>query len=466
MDRRSFAVGAGAAMAAMAGAAHSQPEVDDLRTAAREAWIYGLPLIEMARLRAAAIGARPDSDTPGFNAFAHRREPCGPAERSFSAPEADLLYSSAWIDLAPSGAKLWLPPTGGRYFSLALFDMYGNAFEVFEGREIGGKGREFSLVGPPARVGMAGYSAPMPRLPHLIGQVVRAPCRWVWALARTHVEGEGGLAGAHQVQDGLAIRVKPAAPYPAPSAPLDAAWSDYFYAVQKLIEESPPPPTEIEFFRRIAPLQLSPAGDFERARFADVDLGEVKAGVGEAQTLAAQLRAPPSSDGWVWPKPDIGAYGTDFLYRARSVLAQSGAAPRAAVMALRAAAPDGALSFASAGHYRLSLPGPPPAAGFWSLTLYEAAPDGRLHLADAPGGRHSLGAWARGLRRNPDGGLDVWIGRTDPGGTHSANWLPAPASAPFALVLRAYAPQDDFVSGRYRPPPLETLAPGRRPSPH
>lgn len=47
------------------------------------------------------------------------------------------------------------------------------------------------------------------------------------------------------------------------------------------------------------------------------------------------------------------------------------------------------------------------------------------------------------------------IGRTDP--ERGANWLPAPANGPFALVLRAYAPADEVLQRRYRPPPVEAL---------
>ena len=66
MDRRGFVL-SGAALAALgragwpgrAAAATLPIETYDLRSAAREAWIYGLPLIEAARLRAAAIGETP-----------------------------------------------------------------------------------------------------------------------------------------------------------------------------------------------------------------------------------------------------------------------------------------------------------------------------------------------------------------------------------------------------------------------
>src|SRR6185312_4856146 len=120
MDRREFVIG-GALLASLAGEAKAV-EVDDLTAAAREGWVYGAPLMEMARLRAAAVGDRPGPGTAGYNAFVHARTPVGPADRAMSGAEPDVLYSSAWIDLSAEGVRIDLPPTAGRYVCFALFD--------------------------------------------------------------------------------------------------------------------------------------------------------------------------------------------------------------------------------------------------------------------------------------------------------------------------------------------------------
>jgi len=456
MNRRGFVSG-GAAVAMLAGQTLPNPafaDVDDLRTAAREAWLYGLPLIEAARLRAAAIGPKPREGTPGFNSFIHQRDPTGAATHDFSAPEPDVLYSSAWIHLGGGPAHITVPATGGRYFCLALFDLYGNVLDTVAGAEAGKNGHELTLIGPPTRVGMAGYTAPVPRMP-AFQKMLHTPGPWVWALARTHLEGEHDLEAAHKVQDGLEIRVKPVKAYPAPSVARDAPWNDYFFTVQSLIDENPPPLADAAFFRRLAPLQLGQYGGFERARFADVELAEIAKGAAEAQVLVAQPPRIDPPDAWVHAKDDTGAYGQDFLYRAQVAVSQSAALKPATVATLRAAAPGGALTFPSDGHHRVVLPAPPPADGFWSLTLYQAEPDGRLSLAETPIGRHFIGSWTPGLRRRPDGGVEIAIGRANPG--LDTNWLPAPAEKPFALILRAYAPGEALVARRYRPEPVETL---------
>ncbi len=462
MDRRGFVL-SGAALAALArtslpdraDAATKLPiETDDLRSSAREAWVYGLPLIEAARLRADAIGDKPEAGKAGFNSFLHQRTPAGADLRSVSAPEPDVLYSSAWIHLGGGPARISVPATGGRYFSLAVFDLYGNVLGTVEGHEASKHGHEITVIGPPSRVGVAGYTAPMPRMPPL-HKMIRARSQWVWALARTHLEGDQDLTAAHLLQDGLEVRVKPTKkpPRPAASIPRDGPWSDYFYAAQELINENPPPDDDVNFFRRIAPVQVGMYGGFEKARFADVELALIAKGAADGLILASRPPDIEAVDGWIYPKDDIGAFGQDFLYRAQVALTEPGSLRPQAMTALHATGPGGR-NFAGAGRHRLLLPAPP-ADGFWSLTLYEPQPDGRLFLTHNPVGRYCVGGWTPGLRRRADGAVEIVISRDN--ADRGANWLPAPANGPFALILRAYAPAEPILARRYRPPPVETL---------
>ncbi len=89
---------------------------------------------------------------------------------------------------------------------------------------------------------------------------------------------------------------------------------------------------------------------------------------------------------------------------------------------------------------------------FWSLTAYKAFPEGQFLFAPNPIDRYSIGDRTPGLTYNPDGSLDLWITRKDPGGRRSANWLPAPDGA-FILSLRAYLPRPAMITGEYRAPP-------------
>ncbi|MFY8140670.1 MAG: DUF1214 domain-containing protein, partial [Caulobacter sp.] len=69
--------------------------------------------------------------------------------------------------------------------------------------------------------------------------------------------------------------------------------------------------------------------------------------------------------------------------------------------------------------WRLTLPANLPLDAFWSLSMYEVMPDGQQFFTDNPLNRCTIGDRTRGPKRNADGSLDVWIGRTDPGGDRS-----------------------------------------------
>src|SRR5215469_15894751 len=119
--RRRFIAGAvTAAGAAVSGLSPpARAAAPNLRSVAREAWLYALPLIEFARLRRSQgpSGLRID-------AFNHLRDLATPAFRTVTTPNVDTLYSAAAIDLSNGPATISLPAFGQRYFSLHLMDMY------------------------------------------------------------------------------------------------------------------------------------------------------------------------------------------------------------------------------------------------------------------------------------------------------------------------------------------------------
>ena len=153
----------------------------DLKTAATEAWLYGLPLVEIAttRSRGQALGQ-------SMNAFAHVRNLANHKHRAVTTPNNDTLYSSAHLDLSAGPVTITLPAAGERYLSLQLMDAYTNSFAVLGTRTTGPNGGTFTLVGPTE-------AAEGPR-------VVRAPTNHVWALARILVDGPHDLEAARGVQ--------------------------------------------------------------------------------------------------------------------------------------------------------------------------------------------------------------------------------------------------------------------------
>ena len=435
MNRRDLI--AALAAATVPGGAFAQGST--LRAAAQAAWLYGLPLIEMATTRARALTGR-GGMAGAVNRFVHTRALAGPASRGVTAPNNDTLYSSAWLDLTRGPVTLTIPETGARYISVAGMNFYTDNDFVLGTRTSGGAGGVFTIVGP----GQAG-SGP---------GVVRLSTPQGWLLARTLVDGPADLAAGHAVQDGLKLS-GPSAPPPPAFAARAAPAMDYFQSVAALLKANPPPATDGALFARIAARGLSADGRFDAARHDPAARAEIEAGVSAARAALQGVRPGPSSGGWSYPKSNLGDYGQDYVFRAGVALAGLAALPAAEAMYMNPVGDRGRM-FSGDGPYVLRFPGnaQPPVDAFWSLTMYEATPEGQFFLVENPLGRYSIGDRTPGLARGADGSLEIWIARSDPGGARSANWLPAPASGPFTLSFRAYLPRPELLDGRYRLPAI------------
>jgi hypothetical protein len=428
MRRRDLIAGAAAALAAGRATAAESP----LRSAAREAYIFVFPLVEIASVRAAFLGA----GNPAGR-FAGRVSLSTPKSRAITTPNNDTLNAAAFIDLRAGPARIALPSLESRYACLALLDMYSNDFAVFDPRNAP---RTVTLVGP---------------RDHAPAGAIRAPTPWVWALVRTLVDGAADVPAALAVRDAFTITAAPSRPA-TPGAPRTAPWQDYFAAADRLLKENPPPAADAPLMARIAPLGLG-SGRFDPGRFTGAEAADIAAGAADARgSLRTPLAKPRTLGAWGLEAPDTGAFGTDYETRARVALGGLAALPITEAMYLSAINPDGGRRFTGEGPWRLTFPvgATPPVDAFWSLTLYEATSEGQLFLTENPIGRYSIGDRTAGLVRDADGALTVWISRTDPGAERRANWLPAPAQGPFALTLRAYLPRPALVSHAYVPPPV------------
>jgi hypothetical protein len=410
--------------------------LDGLRDAAREAWFFTLPLIEMAmtRSREAAKGGR-------LNTLSHVRDLLTHKARLVTMPNNDTLYSSAHLDLSQGPITLIVPPSGDRYLSVALMDMYTNNFAVLGSRTTGPDGGTFRLIGPNDAVSGDG--------------VIRSPTNDVWLLARILVEGPEDLDAARAVQAGLSLQGPEAPPAPR-RAHRSAPWAEYLASADALMAANPPPATDLALLRRIAPLGIG-KGDFQADRFTAEEAAAIQEGLDLARATLFQVGGAAANsvdDGWINPASSLGDFGQAYGYRAVVALVGLAALPPVEAMYMRGAGE-------TQGHYdgtrswRLRIPADRkiPVDGFWSLSLYEPTPEGQYFFAENPLDRFLIGDRTPGLVYGEDGSLDIWIGHDSPGAALESNWLPAPAG-PFALNLRAYLPRAEMLGGHYRLPPV------------
>ena len=442
MNRRELL--AFASVVGMVPAARAFAATGDLRSTAREAYIYGLPLIEMAAARQRMLHPTTGAagQPAGLNVLKPTRTLTTDKNRTITTPNNDTLYASAWLDLTKGPVTLTVPPTD-RYWSVAVMNMYSDNDVILGTRTVGAGGGRFTIVGPGQ--------------PGLGPNVARCATPHGWMLIRILSDGPDDLEAVHRLQDGFKL-AGPAGVEPPAYATRKSPWKDYFASMQQLMISDPPPAVDGVALGRMAPLGLGPRGGFDPAKFDAAQVREIEAGIAEAMPKAARGSAPNVVQGWTYPRGDIGLWGQDYDFRAVVALTGLAALPPVEAMYLRPVGDNGPGSFLN-GDYRLSFAAGklPPVDSFWSITMYEPTPDGQLFLTSNRLNRFSIGDRTPGLKKNPDGSLDIWIGRTDPGGEKTANWLPAPASGPFSLSLRAYLARSELLDGRWRAPPLVKL---------
>ncbi|HEX5935684.1 MAG TPA: DUF1214 domain-containing protein, partial [Pseudorhizobium sp.] len=96
----------------------------------------------------------------------------------------------------------------------------------------------------------------------------------------------------------------------------------------------------------------------------------------------------------------------------------------------------------------------PKVNAFWSLTMY----DPTFNFTDNPLNRYSLGDRTKGLKKDADGGLTLYIQRNSPGKDKESNWLPSTRSGAFFLIMRTYMPGPEIIEQMWAPPPVTETA--------
>ncbi|MGO9758200.1 MAG: DUF1254 domain-containing protein [Roseiarcus sp.] len=463
----------------------------ELMDIARLAYIYGLPIYEVARLRYRALSLPRKGGPLRLNTFLHTRTLSTPTTSDVTAVNCDTLLSRAWIDLARGPLIFGLPDTADRYYSLALMDAFTNNFEVLGRRATGASPLRFLLAGPrwdgAAPPGMS---------------TVRAPTDTVWALVRILVDGPADVAAVHAIQDQLSISrwgapsdaaIDKPDPLSLPVLPMDNAKPlTFLEALNAMLTENPPPAQDQPILDRLRKIGVGPSLRFRRQDFTAPQLDALRQGLAAGRekvraaegflaldpqraefgrwpsnALLLQLRGPLDESryygdrrqGWGDPPGEVGDFGANYLMRAKCALAGLGLLPRKEAMYFSTSTDAAGDPLIGGDRYVLRFPpdGLPPVDAFWSLTLYQTDDNKRRWLAPNALDRYSIGSRKTDLRYGGDGSLDIFIQHDAPAGDE-ANWLPAP-NAPFLLTLRAYQPRSALLERRYAIPEVLRRSP-------
>ncbi|SDD71317.1 Uncharacterized conserved protein [Cupriavidus sp. YR651] len=437
--------------------AAEQPSDQAMKALSAEVFTYGYPLVLMDVTREVMTAKVPP------NTFVHKRTFPDPTYTDVVSPNADTLYSSAWIDVSKEPVVLSLPDTSGRYYLMPVMDAWTNVIASPGKRTTGTKRVAFAIVGPD-------WQGTLPKGV----KEIRSPTALAWVIGRTQANGRQDFPVVHRLQDQyrlipLSIWQKGGRMAPPPLPPrvalidtqtppveqvaaMDA--QAFFSRLSALLPENPPAPEDAAMVEKMKRMGVKPGEPFKTTVLEPSTARAVQEGATAALAgiTANARKGAAGSTGWRMQR-DLGTYGVDYGKRAAIAMVGLGAnLPEDAIYPWTRADATGR-PFDGGSRYVLHFDKGqlPPVKAFWSLTMY----NDKHAFVSNPLQRYTIGSRDR-LRYNRDGSLDIYIQYDRPAPDQIANWLPAPPEA-FSLMLRAYWPDQVLLDGKWTPPAVQRV---------
>ena len=162
---------------------------------AREAYIYGYPLVTMDLTRRQETNVRePDDSHAPMGQLIKLRSYPAVDNHTAAAPNADTLYTMVWLDVSTEPWVFSIPDMGDRFYIMPMLSAFNEVFFVAGSRATGGKAQKYVVTGP-------GWSG---TLPAGLTQV-KSPTALVWILGRVYCTGTPeDYQAVHQLQDQFA----------------------------------------------------------------------------------------------------------------------------------------------------------------------------------------------------------------------------------------------------------------------
>jgi hypothetical protein len=464
LTRRGFTGGIALLPSLRFSAASAQAGVTpaEARAIAKEAYIYGFPLVDNYRVEHAYFVDRqsPEFKAP-WNQITNIPRVFTPADTAVQTPNSDTPYSWLGLDLRSEPIVLTLPEVEkNRYYSVQFTDAYTFNFEYLGTRTTGNEGGSYAIAGPNWKG----------QTPKGVKKVFHSETELIIVVYRTQLFDPDDIDNVKTIQTGY--KVEPLSAFLGTVAPKAAPGIDFikpltpetqktslefFKILNFVLQFCPTHPSETEIMARFARIGVGAGRTFDTSRLST----EIKTAMeqGRADAYADFARgAEQMALGKVTSGDLFGtreAMKNNYLYRWLGTIGIYGNSKQEALYPIYTIDADGQkLSGANRYTIRFAAGQLPPVNAFWSLTMYELPAS--LLVAN-PLNRYLLNSpMLPQFKKDADGGLTLIIQNESPGKDKESNWLPAP-KGPFAMYMRLYWPKEGALDGKWQAPALKRI---------
>lgn len=428
-----------------------------------QAYMYAFPMIVMDITREVSTAVPSSGEiTAPSNQFAVMTEYPDATFRLVPRTGLDTKFATAWADLEAEPLVLSVPYTGGRYYVIALFDMWSNVFASIGNRTTGTDSLNFLITGPKWK-GI---------VPAEFKNVYESPTRYVWVNGQM----QSSTPKDHDIVNSLEKRYKltPLSAWGKPfshpktvtvnpkidtkTAVLEQiknmSASEFWSCFARLMKDNPPTADDAAMIEKLNFLGIIPGNDFDIGTVKSTIVRALNRSMSTYSLLEKGVQKLETKEGWIVIPANFANYGTDYLTRAGIALIGLGGIWPIDILYPTAFndGEDNALDASKKYKIHMEKGQLPPAKATWSVSMYN--PDG-FYVPNSIN-RYHLAEWMP-MKYNNDGSLDIYIQSESPGAEKEANWLPSPKSGAFSLTTRIFWPEEDALNGAWYMPGIKIV---------
>ncbi len=437
--------------------------VAEARAIAKEAYIYGFPIVDNCRIQYAYFVDKKDPDYKAdWNVLCNIPRVFTPEDKAIQTPNSDTPYSWIGLDLRTEPIVFSVPPFAkNRYWSLQLIDLYTHNFDYLGSRTTGNSGGNYMIAGPLWKGD----------IPKGITKVIRCETEIASAQFRTQLFNAADLENVKAIQKKYIVKslsaflgepapkAASAIDFPKPLTP-DAQKTSlqFFNSLNFALQFCPTHASETELIVRFEKIGIKAGETFDTTKLSPEIKQAIKDGVSDAWVQFAGLKKKVET-GEVTSGDLFGTRDylkNNYLYRmmAAALGIYGNTKEEAMYPAYYVDGKGQKLDGANKYTIHFALGQLPPVNSFWSITMYDQPAS--LLVAN-PLNRYLLNStMLPQFKKDKDGGLTLLLQNESPGRDKEANWLPAPMG-PFSMIMRLYWPKEEALDGKWIAPLLNKV---------